>query len=302
MGRVSARNLGLLVLGVAAVSVSSILIRLAEDAPPLVIAFYRNAFAAALLLPFALTRRRAELRALTRRQWGACAASGAFLAAHFALWIPSLSFTTVAASTVLVTTQPIWVGAAGHWWLGERLTRAAVAGIAVALAGAVVVSGSDFGLSDRGLLGDLLALGGAWAAAGYFLIGRRVRQGLSLVTYAAIVYSTCAALLAVVVAVSGQPFLGHAPNVWLLFLLMALVPQILGHTVFNFLLGDVEAAVIAIAVMGEPVGATVLALVILGESPPLATVLGGALILAGVYLAIAAQARRRAAPIPVPVE
>ncbi|MEX2457916.1 MAG: EamA family transporter [Actinomycetota bacterium] len=297
----SPRNLALLVLGVVAVAFSAIFIRLTE-APPMTIALYRNAIAAALLLPFALARHREEIRALTRRQWGLAAMAGVLLAAHFATWIPSLDFTTVAASTVLVTTQPLWVATLSYLVFGERLRRGAVIGIAVALAGTAVVSGGDVSLSGRAAFGDLLAILGAILAAGYFVTGRALRRRMSLLAYVSICYSVCALVMIPVVAASGQPFIGVRAVDWGLLLLMALVPQILGHTVFNYLLGDVEATVVAIAVMGEPVGATLLALGFFGETPPWTAAAGGALILAGVYVAITAQARARRATLPAPVE
>jgi drug/metabolite transporter (DMT)-like permease len=298
---VTPRNLALLVLGVVAVSFSAILIRLAE-APAITVALYRNGFAAGLLVPVAVLRGRGEFRSLSRRDWALCALSGLFLAAHFATWIPSLSYTTVAASTALVTTQPVWVALGGYLVLRERLGPVTVAGIAVAFAGALVVSGGDFGVSGRAVFGDALALVGAVTAGAYLVSGRNLRGRLSLLTYVAIVYTTCAILLVPVVAAAGQPFGGLRWQDWVLMLLMALVPQIMGHTVFNYLLGHLEAAVVAVAIMGEPVGATLLALAIFGEAPPWTAVLGGALILAGVYAAITAQARRRPAVDFAPVE
>jgi drug/metabolite transporter (DMT)-like permease len=283
---------------VAAVSSSAILIRLA-DAPPLAVAFYRNGLAAAVLLPLALMRHRREILELSGRQVAVAVGAGALLAAHFASWIPSVDYTTIAASTVLVTTQPVWVGLGGHLLLGERLSRAGAAGIAVALAGAVIVSGGDFTLSGRAVLGDVLALVGAITAAGYYLAGRNLRRSVSLLSYVGIVYATCAALLAAAMLLAGTPFTGFEGETWLLFAAMALVPHILGHTVFNFLLRYVETTVVAVAIMGEPVGASLLALAIFGEVPPWSAALGGAVILCGIYLAIASQARRRVA---VPVE
>ena len=287
----SARHLGLLALGVVAVSFSAIFIRLA-DAPPLSVAFYRNAIAAALLLPLALTRHREELRKLSRGQWAMAALAGTLLASHFALWIPSLSYTSVAASTVLVTTQPVWVALLGRLALGEAVSTRARTGIALSLVGAVLISGGDFGASSRAAFGDALALLGAIAAAGYFLSGRNLRRRLSLLPYVGIAYTTCAVLLAGAMVVAGAPFAGFEPKVWLLFLSIALVPQILGHTVFNYLLAHVEAAVVAIAVTGEPVGASLLALAFFAEIPRWTALAGGALILAGIYVTFASQARR----------
>ncbi len=293
--RLTPRLLALLCLGVLSVAFSSILIRAAE-APAMSVAFYRNAIAAAILLPIALARHPDELRSLGRRGWGVAVLSGALLALHFATWIPSLSYTTVAASTVLVTTTPVWVALIGRA-MGETVTRRTVAGIGLTLAGAVLISGGDYGVSARAALGDLLALAGAVAAAGYLLAGRSLRQRISLTTYTGIAYSTAAAILAVVVAVSDATFTGFEPEVWALFLLMALVPQIGGHTVFNYLLGHVEAGTVAIATTGEPVVASLLALAFFGEVPSLPAVVGGAVILAGIWVVISAQARASSGPV-----
>jgi drug/metabolite transporter (DMT)-like permease len=288
---------GLLVLGVAAVSTSAPLIRLA-DAPPLAVAFYRNAFAAAVLLPIAVVGHRGELRGLARRDGAALALAGALLAVHFAAWIPSVTLTTVAASTVLVTSQPVWAAAGGRLLFGERIAGAAVTGIALSLAGALLISGFDFTLSTSAFVGDLLALLGGVTAAGYLLTGRRLRQRLSLPTYTAAVYTVCALLLLIAMVVVGTPITGYEPRVWLLFASMAAGPQILGHTVFNYLLRDVDAVVVAVAIMGEPVGASLLALAIFGEVPPISAILGGALVLAGIYVAVVAQSRaRQVAPV-----
>jgi drug/metabolite transporter (DMT)-like permease len=294
----SRRHGTLLVVGVLAVSFSAVLVRLADDTPKLAIAFYRCGMAAAVLVPLALLRHRDELRAITPRQRRLALLSGAFLAAHFATWIPSLSFTSVAASSVLVTTQPIWVALFGRA-IGERPSRRALAGIGVALAGTLVIAGGDFGASGRALLGDGLAVAGAIFAAGYVLSGRNLRRDISVVPYTAVVYGTAAAILAVVLLVSGTPFTGYEPKVWLLFALITIGPQFLGHTVFNYLLGHLEASVVAIAIMAEPVGATLLALVILGEAPSATAVAGGALILAGIYLAIARTNREQLLQSPV---
>ena len=278
-------------MGVLAVSSSAILIRFA-DAPALAVGFYRNAMAAAVLLPLALWRHPGELHRLSRRQWGIALASGGLLALHFALWVPSLSYTSVAASTVLVTTTPIWVALIGAVTIGERVSRRGAAGIGLCLLGALVISGGDLGGGGRALFGDLLALGGAIAAAGYVLAGRDLRREVSLLTYVGIVYTVAAVLLGAAMLVVGTPFVGYPPKVWGLFALMTLVPQILGHTVFNYLLAEVQAQVVAISITAEPVGASLLALACFGEAPTGTELAGGVLILIGIYVAIAAQASR----------
>ena len=292
------RHVLLLVLGVLAVSTSAPMIRLA-DAPPLAVAFYRNAMAAAVLLPLSFIVHPGELRSVVRRDAAALGLAGALLAVHFAAWIPSVTLTTVAASTVLVTTVPVWAAAGDRLLFGERIPRAAVAGIALSLAGAILISGFDFTVSARAFLGDVLALLGAVAAAGYLLTGQRLRRRLSLPTYAGAVYGICAVLLFIAAVISGTPLVGFDPEVWLLFALMAAGPQILGHTVFNYLLREVDATVVAVAVMGEPVGASLLALALFGEVPPASAIVGGAVVLAGIYVAVTAQSRAR---LVAPVE
>ena len=296
-GAIAPRHLALLVLGVVAVSFSGVLAREAH-APALTISFYRTAMALVVLLPLALWRHGAEVRGLTRRQWGIAMLAGAFLAAHFATWISSLSYTTVAASVLIVTTSPIWIELWGRIG-GERLPRAALGGIALALLWTLIVTGGDFRVSGGALLGDGLALAGAVFAAAYLVSGRSLRREVSLLTYVAIVYTTCAALLAAAMGATSTPFTGFPARTWAIFALITIGPQILGHTVFNYLLAHVQAAVVAIAVMAEPVGATILAAMILGENPSVSELLGGAVILAGVYLAIGVQAR---GAVEVPIE
>jgi|SRR4051812_1966153 drug/metabolite transporter (DMT)-like permease len=285
----STRNFALLVVGVVAVSFSAIFVREA-NAPALTIAFYRNAMAAAILVPLAFARHRDEIRSLRRKQIAAGVLSGLFLAGHFATWIDSLSYTTVAASSVLVVTQPIWIGLMGRFY-GEGLRRAAVGGLVLAFLGTLVVFGGDVGTSSRELLGDALALIGAVFAAAYFVAGREVRREMSVLTYVSIVYTVCAVVLLVAAVATGSAMTGFDAKTWWMFVLLTIGPQIAGHTVFNYLLGHLEAAVVAIAIMAEPVGAVLLAMAILNEQPPAASIAGGALILAGVFLAVRAQAR-----------
>lgn len=296
----------MLLVGVVAVSFSAIFIRLAE-APAVTVAFYRTGIAALMLLPFVAWRRK-ELRSLSRRQLGVTLLAGAMLAIHFAAWITSVSYTTIAASVVLVTTQPIFVAGLSWVLFRDRIRGWTLVGILLALAGAAVVSSGDFisPSRPRALLGDLLALVGAVTAAGYLVAGRRLRQEVSLPTYAGLVYAVCALFLLPMALLSGARLTGFPAETWGLFVLMAAVPQMLGHTVFNFLLKDVDATVVAITVMGEPVGATLLGLAIFGELPPVNALLGGVLILAGIYVAITAQGSGRrlrgGEEIAVPVE
>jgi len=288
MGSMPARHALLLALAVVAVGFAAIFIRVA-DAPSLSIAFYRNAIAAAILLPFAVARRSAELRRLTRAQVVVMAISGAFLAIHFATWISSLALTSVAASVVLVTAAPIFTAAAGRLFFGQLVTRAVAVGIAVALVGTAVITGGDLAVAGRAALGDLLALCGAIAGAGYFIAGGRLRRDLSALSYAAVVYAACALILLPCALVSGSRLSGFSAKTWLMLVLLALVPQILGHTTFNYLLRDLDPTLIAVAIMGEPVVSTLLAIAFFGQIPSGWTILGGVLVLAGIYVAITGE-------------
>lgn len=294
------RHLTLFVVAVTAISSAAVLIRLA-DAPPFAIVFYRCAFAAVILVPVALLRHREEFRRLTPARWRLALVSGALLGIHFSLWVWSLSYTSIAAAAVLVATEPLWVGLLGRF-VGERPVRRTWIGLAIALAGIVLISGTDFGGGGRALLGDLLALGGALAGAAYVLAGRTLRQELSVVTYAGIAYTAAAAVAAAGMFAGGTNFAGYDPEVWLLFAVITAGPQFLGHTVFNFLLGHVRASVVALGLMMEPVGATILALLVLSEVPGVLTVLGGVVVLTGVWVAIAAEASRRPELLEAPPE
>lgn len=282
------RHIVWLVVGVTAVSFSAVLVRLA-DAPAIGIAFYRVFLASVILVPLGLIRHRDEYRRLDRRAWRLALLAGVFLAAHFATWISSLSYTTVAAAAVLVQTMPIWVALFGGF-IGERTSRRAWLGIGIGLAGTLVISSGGLAAGGTALFGDALALAGALFAAIYVLLGRSLRPQISVVTYTSIVYGTAAAVLAVVMVGTGTPFFGYPPETWLMFGLITAGPQFLGHTTFNYLLEHVRASVVAIALLAEPVGATLLAYLILGEVPGLVTVVGGAIVLVGVFVAIRAEA------------
>jgi drug/metabolite transporter (DMT)-like permease len=270
-------------LGIVAVSFGSIFIRLA-DAPSLVIAAYRLTLASLILAPAALLKCRGELRTLTRGDLRLALLAGFFLGLHFATWITSLEYTSVASSVVFVDTHPLFVGLASHFLLRERLSRPMLVGILIAMLGGAVIGYGSFGLGREELLGDLLALAGAAMAAGYFLIGRRLRPKFSLLSYIFLVYATGAVVLLAFSALAGQPFVGYSGQTYLMFLLLAVVPQILGHSSFNWALRYLSATFVSVTVLGEPIGATILATLILREPPTVMELVGGALILAGIYI------------------
>ncbi len=275
-----------LVVGVLAASTASTLIRLAQaEVASLAVAAWRLTLASLILAPFALATRREELRTLSRREWGLAFMAGTLLALHFATWITSLALTSVAASVVLVSTSPLFAGVASHLILKERLTRPVVIGLVVAVVGSAVIGAGDVGIGAHRLLGDLLALVGALAVAGYFLIGRRLRARLSLLGYVFPVYGSAAVILMIVAAVARVPLRGYPSISWLWLLLVALVPQIVGHSSLNWALRHLTATYVTIAALGEPIGSTILAWLLLGEPPTPVALVGGVLILTGIAIA-----------------
>jgi drug/metabolite transporter (DMT)-like permease len=279
-------------MGVFAVGWAAIFIRLAE-APALSTAAFRLTFAAIPVAGYAALRHRADLGGLRGGQRWLLLGSGAALAVHFAAWIGSLQLTSVASSVALVTTQPLWAALIAAAVLGERITRATLVAILVATAGGALIGVRDFAAGGEALLGDALALVGAICAAVYFIIGRRLRAGLDLATYIGVVYPVAALLLIATALLSRQPLSGFSGETWLMFLLLALVPQLIGHSSLNWAVRYLPAHIVTVALLGEPVLSTILAIPILGEQPGLLRLVGGAVTLVGVYLAL-----RSARPTP----
>lgn len=274
----------LIAVAVAAVSTSAPLIREAA-APALAIALWRNVLAGGVLVPFALVTARAEIAALDRRQWRLSVLAGLLLAAHFAAWIPSLSFTTIASSVALVATQPVWAALIARR-RGQHVPRAAWVGIAVAMAGAVLLTGIDVQISPRALVGDLLALAGGALAAAYVTVGAEVRSSVSTTAYTTICYTTAAVALLVVCVVSGQQLGGYDAGTWWALIGLTAGAQLLGHSVFNRVLRTTSPTVVSVAILFEIVGAALLAQLWFGETPPLAAVPAAALIALGVVLVV----------------
>ena len=282
------QHYGMLLVGILAVSTSSILIRL-TDAPPLVIGAWRLLLAALLLTPFALPQVRRERNHITRREALALVASGLALAIHFAAWIYSLSLTTVASSTILVSTNPIFVGLATHFVLHERVERRVLVAIAITLVGSVLVGYGDIGFSSQALLGDLLALVGAVAGSAYIMFGQVVRKRVSTLTYIWPCYGLAGLVLLALCLITRQPLTGYPAQTMGLFLLLAVFPQIVGHSAFNWALGHFSSLLVTVALLGEPVGATALAWLILGERPLAIVLVGGLFIMSGIVLASLAE-------------
>ncbi len=283
--RLSGRHLLALGVGVLAISFAAPLIRLAE-APALTIAAVRLALAAPPMFALALaTGGQRQWRVLRRGDWLLLALSAAALAAHFAFWVASLQRTSVVASVALVTMQPLFVAIGGWAFLGERPRRGTLVGIAVATAGALLLVLPHAG--DRGTLeGDAFALVGGVMSGCYLLAGRGARRGLSTVAYTGAVYPATAILLLGALVISDAPLTGHPREAYVAMALLALVPQLVGHNALNWALGSLPAAVVAIAILGEPIGAAIIAVPLLDEVPRPIEVAGGAVVLLGVYLAL----------------
>ncbi|WP_459192639.1 DMT family transporter [Halosimplex sp. J119] len=281
-----------LVVAILAVATSAILVRWSE-APPTVAAFYRVLFTAGVLAPLAFSRHGEDLQSLDRRDALAAAVTGIALAIHFAAWFQSVRWTSVAASVTLVQSQTLFVAVGASLYLGERLTLAKLTGIVIALAGAVAMSLGELlggaAVGPHPLAGNGLALVGAVMMAAYVLAGRSLRARVALVPYVTVVYSACAAVLGAIVLAQGDALLGYEPVEWALFLAMAVGPGVFGHTVINWALEHVESSVVSVSLLGEPVGSTLLALVLLAEVPGSWTLAGGIVVLAGIYLTARAR-------------
>nr|WP_254523365.1 DMT family transporter [Natrinema caseinilyticum] len=282
-----------LALAVFATSTSAILVRWSV-APSSVAAFYRVLFTTALVAPVALIFHRGAFARLSLRDLGGAVVAGAALAVHFAAWFESLAHTTVAASVTLVQSQPLFVAVGAGLLLGERVGPKTVLGILVTIAGAAVMTVSDAGttiLSDATLYGNALAVLGAVTVAGYVLAGRSIRQRVPLFPYVTVVYGVCTVALFLLVGVQGHTYLGYPTREWLLFVGLAVGPGIIGHTVSNWVLEHLESVVVSVAWLGEPLGATLLAAVLLGEYPSAVTALGAVVVIAGIALVTLDRAR-----------
>jgi drug/metabolite transporter (DMT)-like permease len=279
-----------LVIGVLAVSTGAIFARLA-DAPALVIAAYRVGLASLILAPFAWFKARHEIAALSKRELMLAAVSGFFLAMHFATWISSLDYTSVANSVVLVNTNPLWVGLLTPLIVKERVKRATVFSIIISVVGGTIIGYGDFATSSKALLGDALALIGSICAAIYLLLGRNLRRKLSLLPYIFICYGSAAVILWIIVISMGLPISGFSQTTVYAFWGMALISQLTGHTSYNWALKWFSAGLIAVSLLGEPIGATILAYIIFDEGLNASKIIGGIFILAAIYIAASSEGK-----------
>ena len=288
----------ILTIGILAVSTSAIFIRLAMEAAgkqgvdfSLFLAASRLSLASLILLP---TWRKIKTTNVNLKAYYYAIAAGVCLAVHFATWISSLAFTSIAASTTIVTTNPIWVALLSWFCFRERLSRRTIVGILIALVGAILIAlgdGNTESSYNNPLLGNSLALIGSWMVSFYLLLGSQAqKQGLSISNYIAIVYTTAAIALLPLPLVFGNGYLGYPDRVYVYGLLMAIFPQLIGHTSFNWSLRWISPTFITLGILFEPIVASFLGLIIFAEMPSIFVLVGGSIVLSGV--AIASQSVR----------
>ena len=288
-------------IGIFAISSSSIFSRLSQqEAPSLIIASVRLFVASIILLPIVAINGRDEFKKINWKVIYLFLLAGLFLSLHFASWISSLEYTSIASSVVLVTTTPLWVALFSPIFLKEKNNPKIWIGISIAILGSVVVAGSQTCSFEPGLfmkctglrelfsttsfLGNILALFGAWMIAGYIIIGRKLRNKFSLTVYVFCVYSIAAVFLIIWSLILGYSFIGYSKMIYLWMILLGIIPQLIGHSTFNWALGHIPASFVSIVFMAEPMGTIILAFIFLRENPKLGEILGGILILLGILL------------------
>jgi drug/metabolite transporter (DMT)-like permease len=281
-----------LLIGVISVSTSAILVKF-SDSPSGVIAFYRLFISVLFILPLFLTKYVGELRLITKRDWIYSAIAGVFLALHFILWFESLNFTSVASSTVLVTLQPIFAFIGTYIFFNEKISLTTLLSGGIAIVGSVIISWGDFQISGSALFGDLLALIACALVTVYLMFGQNVRKRLSLITYTFIVYFFSSITLFIYVLIRNEPLIPKQSSDWIYFLLLALVPTLLGHSLFNWSLKWLSTSTISMAILFEPVGAIILAYYLLDEGLILTQVIGGIIVIGGISLFGFGESRAR---------
>ena len=272
-----------LIIGVFFVSTSAIFVKL-STADAGVIAFYRLLFTILLMLPLFLFKYVGELKAISRKDWLFSFIAGVFLAFHFILWFESLNYTSVASSTVLVTLQPLFAFAGTYLIFKERFTLGALVGGGVAIVGSVIIGWGDFRVSGQALYGDMLALIACALITGYLLFGQIIRKRMSLVTYTFIVYFNCTVVLFFYVLIKKEAFYPYPTKEWVYFFLLAVMSNLLGHTLFNWSIKYISTSAVSMAILLEPIGASILAWWVLKEHLMTAQIVGGAIVLMGLLL------------------
>lgn len=272
-----------IIIGVISVSLSAIFVKL-SSADAGVIAFYRMLFSIMIMLPWFLLKYKNEIKVLSKRDWIFSSIAGIFLSFHFILWFESLNYTSVASSTVLVTMQPLFAFIGTYLFFKEKITLQTFIAGGIAILGSVLISWGDFKISGTALYGDILALIACALITGYLLFGQDVRKRLSLVTYTMVVYSVSTVTLFFYIIVKGESFGPYPAIDWMWFILLAIIPNLLGHNLFNWVLKWTSTNVISIAILFEPVGAALLAMFIFNEYLTVSQIVGGLVVILGIML------------------
>ena len=280
-----------LFIGVAAVSTSAIFVKLVT-APAGVTAFYRLFFSVLIMLPLFWIKHKSEVRFITKRDWRIMFASGVLLAFHFILWFESLNFTSVASSTVLVTMQPLFAFLGAYLFFKEASTKVAVISAGIAIIGSIIISWGDFKISGMAFWGDVLAIIACAFITFYFLFGQEARKRISLMTYTFIVYGVSALTLFIYTIFIGERLYGYPLNDWALFIMLALLPTLLGHSLINWSVKWISTTTISVAILFEPIGATILAFFILRETITFTQITGGIIIIGGIMLYLIAENKK----------
>lgn len=274
-----------IIIGVISISLSAILVKLAK-ADSGVIAFYRLLFSVLIMSPLFFYKYIPEIKELNKRDWIFSSIAGVFLAFHFILWFESLNYTSVASSTVLVTLQPLFAFIGTYFFFKEKLSFKTILSGIIAIIGSFLISWGDFKVSGSALYGDLLALIACALITGYLLFGQDVRKRVSLITYTMVVYTCSTICLFFYVLIKGESFGPYSPMTWVWFLLLAIIPNLLGHTLFNWAVKWVSTNVISVAVLFEPIGAAILAYFVFTEKLIATQIIGGIIVIVGVLLFI----------------
>lgn len=280
----------ILIIGIIAASASGAIIKIAqtEKIPALVIASFRNYVASIVLLPFFLSGSYRELKRLSGRETFFLVSSGLILGFHFAMWIISLEWTNVASATIFITTTPIFVVLGSHYLLHEKVSPAIYIGIAISIAGGILVVKARGHEGTGRLIGNMIALLGAVAVSAYMLIGRRVRPKLHLVPYTFVVYGIAAVSLMIASWTFGYSFRGYSLKGYAMMILLGLVSSLIGHTAVNFVLRHLRSYIVSVMTLAEPAAATVIAVIFVGRSevPEWLEIIGAAIMLFGIYVSI----------------
>ncbi|MBH0231570.1 DMT family transporter [Halobacillus yeomjeoni] len=276
----------ILFIGVLSISTAAIFVKLAGDTPASIIAFYRLGLAVVIMAPYVLWKHFDELKQTHKKDWVLAVFSGIFLAFHFIFWFESLQYTSVASSVVLVALQPVFAFIGTFIFFKERFTIGAVLSLIITLTGSFIISWGDFQISGMALFGDMLAILGAMMVTGYFLLGQNLRQRQSLMTYTFIAYGMASVTLLFYNLLLNHPFTGYGGDEWLIFLSLAIIPTFFGHSLFNWTLKWISTSTISMAVLLEPIGASILAYWILEEAITWSQWLGGSIVIFGLMMFI----------------